>query len=111
MELGTFVLQLTQPSVEPLAGQSKWRKLGPSKYFPTELPGAINEDVAVDADPAAGRPTPAGPQAMAVETAAPVAEEMHLSLPLSPRLRHGHNTPSDSFKNGSFLRSRKRQKE
>ena len=76
VEPGTFVLRLTQPSVEPSTGQNKWRKLGPGKYFPTELPGAAGEDVAVDADPAAGQPTPAGPQAMAVETAAPVAEGM-----------------------------------
>ena len=61
MEPGTFVLQLTQPSVEPSTGQNKRRKLGSGKYFPTELPGAAGEDVAVDADPAAGKPTPAGP--------------------------------------------------
>ena len=58
VEPGTFVLQLTQPSVQPSTGQNKRRKLGPGKYFPTELPRAIGEDVAVDADPAAGRPTP-----------------------------------------------------
>ena len=40
VEPGTFVLQLTQPSVEPSTGQNKRRKLGPGKYFPTELPGA-----------------------------------------------------------------------
>ena len=54
MEPGTFVLQLTQPSIEPLTGKNKRRKLGSGKYFPTELPGAAGEDVAVDADPAAG---------------------------------------------------------
>ena len=84
VEPGTFVLQLTQPSVEPSTAQSKQRKLGPGKYFPTELPGAACEDVVVDADPATGRPTPAGPQVMAVEVAAPVAEEMPLVLVVEP---------------------------
>ena len=73
MEPGTFVLQLTQPSVEPSTGQSKRRKLGPGKYFPTELRGAAGEDVAVDTEPAVGQPTPAGHQALAVETAVPTA--------------------------------------
>ena len=84
VEPGTFVLQLTQPSVEPSTGQNKRRK-GSSKYFPTELPGATGEDVAVDADPAAGQPTPAGPQVMAVEAATPVVEEMPLVLVVEPQ--------------------------
>ena len=79
------MLRLTQPFVKPSTGQNKRRKLGPGKYFPTELPRAAGEDVAVDADPAAGQPTPAGPQAMAVETAAPMAEEMPLVLVIEPR--------------------------
>ena len=78
------MLQLTQPSVETSTGQNKRRKLGLGKYFPAELPGATSEDVAVDADPAAGQPTPAGPQAMAVETVAPVAEQMPLVLVVEP---------------------------
>ena len=85
VELGTFVLQLTQPSVEPSTGQNKRRKLGSGKYFPTELPGAASKDVAVGADPATGQPTPTGPQVMAVETAAPVAEEMPLVLVVEPQ--------------------------
>ena len=84
MEPGTFVLQLTQPSVEPSTEQNKRRKLGPSKYFPAELPGAASEDVAMDTDPAAGQPTPAGPQVMAMEAAAPVAEETPLVLVVEP---------------------------
>ena len=60
MEPGTFVLQLTQPSVEPSTEQNNRRKSGPGKYFPTELPGAASEDVAVDTEPAMGQPTPAG---------------------------------------------------
>ena len=84
VEPGTFVLQLTQPSVETSTGQNKWRKLGSGKYFPTKLPRAAGGDVAVDADPAAGQPTPAGPQVMAVERAAPMAEEMHLDLVVEP---------------------------
>ena len=39
----------------------------------------------MDADPAAGQPTPVGPQAKAVETAAPVAEEMPLVLAVGPQ--------------------------
>ena len=39
-EPGTFVLQLTQPSVDPSTEQNKRRKSGPDKYFPAELPGA-----------------------------------------------------------------------
>ena len=35
VELGSFVLQLTQPSVEPSTGRNKRRKLGSGKYFPT----------------------------------------------------------------------------
>ena len=78
------MLQLTQPSVEPSTGQNKRRKLSPGKYFPIELPGAASEDVAVDADLAAGQPTPAGPQVMAVEAAAPAAEERPLVLAIKP---------------------------
>ena len=63
VEPGTFVLRLTQLFVKPSTEQSKQRKSGPDKYFPTELPGAAGEDVAVDANPAAGRPTPTGLQA------------------------------------------------
>ena len=33
VEPGTFLLRLTQPSVEPSTGQNKWRKSGPGKYF------------------------------------------------------------------------------
>ena len=84
MEPGTFVLQLTQPSVEPSTGQSKRRKLGTDKYFPTELPGAVCEDF-VDGNPTTGRQTPAGPQVLAVEAAAPVAEEMPLVLIVEPQ--------------------------
>ena len=79
------MLQLTQPSVEPSTGQNKRRKLGPGKYFPTELPGAADGDVVVDADPAAGQPTPAGPQVMAMEEAAPTVEEMPLVLAVEPQ--------------------------
>ena len=85
MEPGTFVLQLTQPSVELSAGHDKRRKSGPGKYFPTELPRAAGEDVAMDAEPTVGQPTPAERQALAVETAAPMAEEMPLVLVIEPQ--------------------------
>ena len=45
MEPGTFVLRLTQPSVDPSTEQNKRRKSGPGKYFPTELPGATSKEV------------------------------------------------------------------
>ena len=46
VEPGTFLLRLTQPSVEPSTGQNKRRKSSPGKYFPTEPPGAAGKDVA-----------------------------------------------------------------
>ena len=55
VEPGTFLLRLTQPSVEPSTEQNKRRKSGPGKYFPTKLPGAAGKDVAVDAGPAMGQ--------------------------------------------------------
>ena len=61
------------------------RKSGPGKYFPAELPGAADKDVAVDTEPAMGQQTPAGRQALAVETASPMAEEMPLVLAIKPR--------------------------
>ena len=48
VEPGTFVLRLTQPSIEPSIEQNKRRKSGPDKYFPAELPGAAGKDVAED---------------------------------------------------------------
>ena len=85
VEPGTFVLRLTQPSVEPSTEQNKRRKSGPGKYFPAELPGAAGKDVAVDTEPAMGQPTPAGRQVLAVETAAPMAEEVPLVLAVEPQ--------------------------
>ena len=54
VEPGTFMLQLTQPSVEPSTEQNKRRKSGPGKYFPAEPPGAADKDVAADPEPAGG---------------------------------------------------------
>ena len=85
MEPGTFVLQLTQSSIDPSTEQNKRRKSGPGKYFPAELPGAAGKDVAMDTEPAMGQQTPAGRRALAVETAAPIAEEMPLALAVEPQ--------------------------
>ena len=85
VEPGTFVLRLTQPSVEPSTEQNKQRKSGPGKYFPTKLPGAAGKDVVMDAEPAMGQPTPTGRQVLTVETAAPMAEEMPLVLAVEPQ--------------------------
>ena len=85
VEPGTFVLQLIQPSVEPPAGQNKRRKTSPSKYLPAEPPGTAGKDVAVHTEPAQEQLAPAGRQALAVETAAPMAEEMPLVLAVEPQ--------------------------
>ena len=85
VEPGTFVLRLTQPSVEPSTEQSKRRKSGPGKYFPAEPPWATGKAVAVGTEPAEGQLTPAGRQALAIETAAPMAEEMPLVLVVEPQ--------------------------
>ena len=79
------MLQLTQPSVDPSTEQNKRRKSRPGKYFPTELPGAAGKDVARDTEPATGRLAPAERQALAVEIAAPIAEEMPLVLAVEPQ--------------------------
>ena len=84
VEPGTFVLRLTQPSVEPSTEQNKRRKSGPDKYFPTELPRAAGKDVTGDTEPAVGQQTPAVRQALAVEATAPMAEEMPLVLAVEP---------------------------
>ena len=84
MELGTFVLQLTQPFVEPSAGQSKRRKTGPDKYFPAELPGAAGKDVAGCPKLAGEQQPPVGPQALTVEAAALMAEDEPLVLAVKP---------------------------
>ena len=84
VEPGTFVLQLIQPSVEPSAGQNKRRKVGPGKYFPAELPGAADKDVAGCPKLAEGQQPPAGPQALAIEAAAPTAEDEPLVLVVEP---------------------------
>ena len=54
VEPSTFVLQLTQPSVDPSTEQNKRRKSGAGKYFPAELPGAAGKDVAEDTEPGTG---------------------------------------------------------
>src|SRR3954463_10862999 len=58
VEPGTFVLQLTQPSVDPSTEQNKRRKSGADKYFPAELPRAAGKDAAGNTELAVGRLTP-----------------------------------------------------
>ena len=79
------MLELTQPSIDPSTEQNKRRKSGPGKYFPAELPGAAGKDVAGDTEPATGWLAPAERQALAVETAIPIAEEMPLVLAVEPQ--------------------------
>ena len=85
VEPGTFVLRLTQPSIEPSIEQNNRRKSGPGKYFPTEPPGTAGKDVAMHNEPAQEQLAPAGCHALAVETAAPMAEEMPLVLAVEPQ--------------------------
>ena len=85
MEPGIFVLQLTQPSVEPSAGQNKRRKAGPGKYFPAELPGAAGKDVVGCPKLAGERQPPAGPQVLTVEAASLTVEDGPLVLAVEPQ--------------------------
>ena len=85
VEPGTFVLRLTQPSVEPSTKQNKRRKSGPGKYFPVEPPGAAGKGVAADSEPAEERLIPAGHQALAIEMTSPMAEEIPLVLAIEPQ--------------------------
>jgi hypothetical protein len=80
VEPGTFVLQLTLPSVTPSTGQSKKRKLTSGKYFLAELPEAAGKKLAGDnVKPAEQRPAPARSQALVVEASVPdkLVEEQH----------------------------------
>ena len=81
VEPGTFVLRLTQPSIDPSTEQNKRRKSGLGKYFPE----AAGKDVAGDTEPATGRLAPTDHQALAMETVAPIAEEMPLVLAVEPQ--------------------------
>ena len=79
------MLQLTQPFVESSAGQSKRRKVGPDKYFPAELPGDAGKDVAECPKLAGEQQPPAGPEALTVEAAALMAEDVPLVLAVEPQ--------------------------
>src|SRR4051812_30378558 len=85
VEPGTFLLRLTQPSVKPSTGQNKRRMSGPGKYFPTKPSGAAGKGAAADAEPAQEQLPLAGRQALAIETDAPMAEEMPLVLAVEPQ--------------------------
>ena len=108
VEPGTFLLRLTQPSVEPSTEQNKRRKSGPGKYFPAEPPGVAGKGVAADSEPAKGQLPPAGRLALAVETAAPMAEEMPLVLAVEPQAPAWAQHTVQFLQTGSFPRSRKK---
>ena len=59
--------------------------MGPDKYFPAELPGAAGKDVAGCPKLAKEERPPAGPQALAMEAAAPTAEDEPLVLAVDPQ--------------------------
>lgn len=111
MEPGTFVLQLTQPSVEPSAGQNKRRKAGPDKYFPTELLGATGMEVAGYPKLGGEQQPPTGPQALAIETAAPAAEDVPLVLAVEPQAPAWAQHTVHFLQIGELLSNKKRQKE
>ena len=90
--------------------ENERRKSGPGKYFPTEPPGAAGKDVAVGTEPAEGQLTPAGRQALVVETAAPMAEEMPLVLAVEPQAPAWAQHTTSFLQTGSLLRSRKKQR-
>ena len=72
VELGIFVLKLTQPSVTPSTGQSKKRKLISGDYFPAELPEAAAKKVPkINAKSAEEQSAPASPRVCSVEAEAP----------------------------------------
>ena len=59
--------------------------MGPSKYFPVELPTAAGKEVAGYLKLAGEQQPPAESQDLAVETAAPAVEDMPLVLAVEPQ--------------------------
>ena len=57
----------------------------PGKYFPAELPGAADKDVAGCPKLDGERQPPTGPQALAVEAAALMAEDVPSVLAVEPQ--------------------------
>ena len=72
VELGIFVLKLTQPSITPSTGQSKKRKLISGDYFPAELPEAATKKVLkINTKGAEEQSAPSSPRVFFVEADAP----------------------------------------
>src|SRR4051812_8558072 len=72
MELGIFVLKLTQPSVTPSTGQSKKRKLISGDYFPAEFPEAAAKKVPkINTKSAGEQSATANPRVCSVEADVP----------------------------------------
>jgi ribonuclease HI len=85
VELGTFVLHLTQPSVSPTTMARKRRKLDSGKPLPVEPLGAPGRDPAENNSPSiAGLHPPAGPPVPAAEGCAPTNEEVPVVLIAEP---------------------------
>ena len=93
MELGTFVLHLTQPYVSPATMAQKRRKMDSGKPLPVEPLGAPRRDPAENNSPSfAGLHPPAGPLVHMVEGCAPTNDEVPLVLVEEPRLQLGQGT-------------------
>ena len=72
VELGTFLLRLTQPSVKPSTGQNKKRKLVSGDYFLAELPEVAAKKVPkINSKDAEGQSAPANLMVCSVEANAP----------------------------------------
>ena len=85
MELGTFVLHLTQPSVSPATMARKRRKLDTGKPLPVELSAPGRFPARNNSSQPAGPPPPAGPMDLADKAGAPAAEEVPLVLVTEPQ--------------------------
>jgi ribonuclease HI len=86
VEPGTFVQQLTQPSVTQSTNPAKRRKANTGNYFPTDLPADTGEPSAGNKSTLAGeQQAPAGSKILVVETSAPADKEQPLVLVVKPQ--------------------------
>ena len=84
VELGSFVLRLTQPSVSPATMARKRRKLDFGKPLPVEPSAPGRDPAGNNSSQPAGSPPPAGSMNPTNEVGAPVVEEVPLVLVAEP---------------------------
>ena len=85
VELGTFVLHLTQPSVCPATMARKRRKMDSGKPLPVEPSAPGRDPTGNNSSQPTGPPPPAGPMDPANEACAPATEEVPLVLVAEPQ--------------------------